>query len=127
MNNFVSTCENDEELFEIVHGLVTMINDLSYFECKKREEIWAFSRDEIKKIMSLEASLTSKIGETAIERPLKGVLMTTISNYVLKSRYDYNSDYIVKYISEDVAKETSQPKVKTESSDSKAEVSADSK
>ena len=32
--------------------------------------------------------------------------MTTISNFVLKSRYDYNSDYISKYISKKVALES---------------------
>lgn len=94
---------SDDDLFYIVHAYVTMLNDISYFECTKRTRVWAFSRLELKKLFKLEAKLTSKIGERAIERPLKGVLMTTISNFVLKSRYDYNSDYIAKYISQEIA------------------------
>ena len=39
-------------------------------------------------------------------RPLKGVLMTSISNYILKSRNDYNEDYVCKYISPEVAEKS---------------------
>lgn len=94
---------DDENLFYLTHAFVTMMNDISYFECKKRNGIWAFSRSELLKLFELEAKLVSDIGEHPMERPLKGVLMTTISNFILKSRYDYNSDFVVKYISSEVA------------------------
>lgn len=87
----------------VTHAFVTMMNDISYFECKKRNGIWAFSRSELLKLFELEAKLVSDIGEHPMERPLKGVLMTTISNFILKSRYDYNSDFVAKYISSEVA------------------------
>lgn len=32
--------------------------------------------------------------------------MTQLSNFILKSRNNYNEDYICKYISEDVARES---------------------
>ena len=94
---------DDESLFYLANAYVTMLNDLSYFECKKRTGIWAFSRTDLKKLFEIEANLNMRIGVSAIERPLKGVLMTTISNFILKSRYDYNSDYIGKYISPEIA------------------------
>ena len=94
---------DDENLFYLTHAFVTMMNDISYFECKKRNGIWAFSRSELLKLFELEAKLVSDIGEHPMERPLKGVLMTTISNFILKSRYDYNSDFVAKYISSEVA------------------------
>ena len=96
----------DENFSCLTHAYVTMLNDLSYFECTKRNRIWAFSRDELKKLFTLEARLLKETEEKAIERPLKGVLMTTISNFVLKSRYDYNSDYISKKKKKKVALES---------------------
>ncbi len=94
---------DDESLFYLVHAYVTMLNDISYFECTKRTGVWAFSRTDLRKLFGLEAELTNKIGENAVERPLKGVLMMTISNFILKSRYNYNSDYIAKYVSPETA------------------------
>jgi len=83
---------------------LTLINDISNFSCIKRTGIWAFSRDEIYRVFELAGILCRLNGDNPIERPLKGVLMTSISNYVLKSRNDYNEDYICKYISREVAK-----------------------
>ena len=98
----------DNELYEetvenITHAFIALLNDISYFRCKKRTGIWAFSRDEIYKLFDLAAGLCRINGDSPIHRPLKGVLMTSISNYILKSRNDYNEDYICKYISKEVA------------------------
>ena len=84
-------------------GFLTLLNDISYFRCKKKNNIWAFTREELKKLFELEIRLIKKNGEHPLKRPLKGVLMTTLSNYILKSRYNYNSDYISKYVSKTVA------------------------
>ena len=84
-------------------GFITLLNDISYFRCKKKNNIWAFTRDELTKLFKFEASIINKNGENPFRRPLKGVLMTTLSNYILKSRYNYNGDYICKYVSKSVA------------------------
>lgn len=80
-----------------------MLNDISYFSCKKTAEIWAFNRDEIYYLLKLVAKLNKLTTQNPIDRPLKGVLMTCISNYILKSRNNYNEDYVCKYISSEVA------------------------
>lgn len=64
--------------------------------------IWKFERDELKKLFALEARLIELNKQSPVVRPLKGVLMTQLSNFILKSRNNYNEDYICKYISEDV-------------------------
>jgi len=87
----------------ITNAYVSLLNDISYFRCKKRTGIWAFSRDEIYLLFQLAAKLIKIIGDSPVVRPLKGVLMTGISNYILKSRNNYNEDYICKYISPEVA------------------------
>jgi hypothetical protein len=102
--------ENDSEEYyrekvaTITNAYISLLNDISYFRCLKVEGIWAFTRHEIYALFSLAAKLTRLNGDNPIERPLKGVLMTSISNYILKSRNRYNADYICKYISADVAK-----------------------
>ena len=73
-------------------GFITLLNDISYFRGKKKNNIWAFTRDELAKLFSFEAHIIKKNGENPFARPLKSVLMTTISNYILKSRYNYNDD-----------------------------------
>lgn len=90
----------------ITHAYVSMLNDISYFRCKKRTGIWAFEREEIYNLFNLAAKLNKLNGELPTVRPLKGVLMTSISNYILKSRNDYNEDYICKYVSHEVAKKS---------------------
>jgi hypothetical protein len=44
--------------------------------------------------------------QSPIIRPTKGVLMTQISNFILKSRNNYNEDYIYKYLPKEVARES---------------------
>ena len=102
--------ENDEVFQETIESLTnaynSLLNDISYFRCVKRTRIWAFDRDEIYSLFQLAAKLVKFTGESPVVRPLKGVLMTSISNYILKSRNDYNEDYICKYINSEVAKKS---------------------
>ena len=102
LNQILAHCPNEIHKDYTV-AFVTLVNDISYFRCKKKNSIWAFTRDELIKLFTYEANFLKKNGELAIERPLKGVLMTVISNYILKSRYNYNSDYLCKYVSKSVA------------------------
>lgn len=95
-----------EKVAMITNGYISLINDISYFNCTKRTGIWAFTREEVYKLFELAAKLNKIIGDSPTKRPLKGVLMTSISNYILKSRNDYNKDYICKYISTEVAEKS---------------------
>lgn len=104
--------ENGDELLyretvdSITRAYISLLNDISYFRCKKRTGIWAFSREEIVVLYQLAAKLIKLNGDLPVVRPLKGVLMTSISNYILKSRNDYNEDYVCKYVSAEVAKKS---------------------
>lgn len=104
--------DNDsEDVFQemvasITNAYISLLNDISYFRCKKRTRILAFSRDEIYMLFQLAAKLIRLNGDSPVVRPLKGVLMTSISNYILKSRNDYNEDYVCKYISAEVAEKS---------------------
>ena len=96
----------EEIIADITKAYISLINDISYFRCVKRTRIWAFNREEIYKLYKLAARLININGDSPVVRPLKGVLMTSISNYVLKSRNDYNEEYVCKYISSDVAEKS---------------------
>lgn len=98
--------EKKEIIADITHAYISLLNDISYFRCVKRTKIWAFDRDEIFSLYKLASELIKLEGDSPVVRPLKGVLMTSISNYILKSRYGYNEEYICKYISIDVAEKS---------------------
>lgn len=110
VESIISLKYDDTEYEEIVdnvtHAYISLINDISYFRCKKRTKIWAFTRSEIYSLYRLAAKLIKQCNDNPLKRPLKGVLMTSISNYILKSRNNYNEDYICKYVSSNVAKES---------------------
>ena len=95
-----------EEIDTITNAYVNLLNDISYMHGNLRDGIWKFERDELKKLFALEARLIELNKQSPVVRPLKGVLMTQLSNFILKSRNNYNEDYICKYISEDVARES---------------------
>ena len=95
-----------EEIDTITNSYVNLLNDISYMHGNLRDGIWKFERDELKKLFTLEARLIELNKQSPVVRPLKGVLMTQLSNFILKSRNNYNEDYICKYISEDVARES---------------------
>ncbi|MBP2632692.1 MAG: hypothetical protein H6Q70_3320 [Firmicutes bacterium] len=79
-----------ETVASITYAYISLLNNISYFRCVKGTRIWAFSRDEIYKLFQLAAKLIKINGDLPVMRPLKGVLMTSISNYILKLRNDYN-------------------------------------
>lgn len=104
--------ENDsEEVYKetvaiSTNAYISLLNDISYFRCVKRTRVWAFSRDEIYKLFQLATKLIKLNGDSPVMSPLKGVLMTSISNYILKSRNEYNEDYVCKYISSEIAEKS---------------------
>jgi len=90
----------------ITYAYSAMLLDISNMNGRKREKIWKFTRDELLRLFKLEAKLLKMNDQPANERPTKGVLMMQISNYILKSRNEYNEDYICKYLPIEVAKES---------------------
>lgn len=106
VNEILGENPNEEVIATITQAYVSMLNDISYMHGNSRNNIWKFTREELELIFRLEAKLIKLNLQSPIVRPLKGVLMTQISNYILKSRNNYNEDYICKYIPKDVAKES---------------------
>lgn len=95
-----------ESIDFLTHAYVQILNDVSYFKNTKRNRIWAFSRDELYDLFQFEAQLVKMDKDKASDSPLKGVLMTSISNYILKSRNNYNENYICKYLPDYVVEES---------------------
>ena len=59
VESIISLKYDDTEYEEIVdnvtHAYISLINDISYFRCKKRTRIWAFTRSEIYSLYRLAA------------------------------------------------------------------------
>ncbi len=92
-----------EKVYPIAHAFTTMLNDLSYMKGNKKTSFWKFNREELKRLFQLEVRLMDLSNQNPYKPPLRGVLMTQISNFILKSRNNYNDDYLCKYVSEQVA------------------------
>ncbi len=106
MNKNINHINKNEQFNDLLHAFQPMINDISYARSKHIEEEWCFSRDQIKEIFKIQIKLMNKLDIDPFKSPYRGVLMTAISNYLLKSRNNYNSDYIVKYMNSDVLDKT---------------------
>lgn len=104
VNELLDYDDSAEMLESVTSAYVTMLNDLSFAHGTKKTVIWRFSREELSKLFDLEIELINRNHQNPIERPLKGILMMQISNFILKSRNDYNEDNLCKYVSPDVAK-----------------------
>lgn len=89
----------------ITHSFTQMLRDFSEFHSKKINGICAFSREELYRLYTLQAKLLKLNKDSLRNRDLRATLMVSISYYLLKSRNNYNEDYICKYISpENVSK-----------------------
>lgn len=104
INDLLKQNSSQEMLELLCTAYIQMLNDLSYMHGNKKNAIWQFDREELCMLFELEISLLTKLKKNPCERPLKGVLITQISNFILKSRNGYNEDYICKYVSAEVAK-----------------------
>lgn len=92
-----------ELLLQISNAYFAMVNDISYMSGNKRDNLWKFDREELKSLFTLEAKLIKQCSLNINERPLKGILVTQLSNFILKSRDGYNDEFIYKYIPVDTA------------------------
>lgn len=104
INSLLEKDSSDMKVNSLTKAYISMMNDLGYMHGTKKENIWKFSRKELKQLFELESKLIKMNNQSPVVRPLKGVLMTQISNYILKSRNNYNEDYICKYIPPETVK-----------------------
>lgn len=91
----------DKELWEIEHAIVSLLYDISGNLGADRDSCLSLNRDEIGKLIELEAKVLHERGVSILRRPLKGTLMVQLSNLILKSRSEGNPRCVYKYIKED--------------------------
>ena len=104
VESVIGLAQSEDEIDSITYAYSSMLLDISNMHGNKREKLWEFTREELSKLLALEARLLKMNKQPANIRPTKGVLMMQISNFILKSRHGYNDDYICKYLPSDVAK-----------------------
>lgn len=88
--------QTPEKLFYLTRDFISLVNDLSYFPSIKTYSFLKWSRIEIQKMLELISELIQDTNQNPNIRPLQGVLCTLISNWALKSRMDYNENYLYK-------------------------------
>lgn len=95
------TVKDPDTRFEISSSFVSLINAISNIREYNGEEIFLLSRKEIKKTFKLISILLDMTNQDPSKRPLKGLLLISIQNFILKSRNNYSNSYYLKYISKD--------------------------
>ena len=91
---------NNQELWEIEHAIVSLMYDISGNLGTDRDYKLSLNRDEISKLIEIEASVLHKRKQSIMSHPLKGTLMIQLSNLILKSRIEGPPTRVYKYIKE---------------------------
>lgn len=68
-------CQEEEEINSLTHSYTSMLFDISNMHGSKRKKLWEFTREELHKLLELEAKLLKMNKQSANIRPVKGVLM----------------------------------------------------
>ena len=109
-NSLISMIEDidfneKEQVLLFIHALLPMINDLSYNTNSNVFSCINFTREEIYGVFKIVFQCINALypNELINESPLHGILCTAISNWILKSRYDYNKDHIYKSLSDEAS------------------------
>ena len=89
-----------QELWNIEHAIVCLLYDISGNLGTDRDSRLVLNRDEISKLIELEAVVLHKRKLSIMHRPLKGTLMIQLSNFILRSRLDGIPKRVYKYIKE---------------------------
>ena len=92
---------NSQELWEIEHAIVSLLYDISGSLGTERDSRLALNRDEISRLIEVEAKVMHKRRVSIMHSPLKGTLMIQLSNLILKSRYGGMPRCVYKYIREE--------------------------
>lgn len=103
---FRKTNCDESTLTKYIGGANQLFYDLSYNINSKKLSILNFNRSEIKSIYSTLINLWNLYKINPNIRPLRGVFIISIANWVLKSRNNYNKTYIYKCIPNSAAKYT---------------------
>lgn len=99
----LKSCQTEEEIDTLTHSYTSMLLDISNMHGSKREKLWEFTREELYKLLAIEAKLLRMNKQPANIRPVKGVLMMIDKQFHFKTRNGYNK-YICKYMPIEVAK-----------------------
>lgn len=83
-------------LDDIEFTFTNLMFDLSNASGVNTIPVIEFDRKEILKLLSKEFEIIKRIQKDPLNSPLKGVLKMTISNWILRSRNDYNHSSIFK-------------------------------
>ena len=106
VNGVLQVSTTEDEVDSITYAYSALLHDISNMHGSKKERIWEFTREELLELFKLEAKILKINNQSPIMRPTKGVLIMQISNFILKSRHNYNEDYICKYLPKNVAEES---------------------
>ena len=98
MNEVYDNVEN-EMLHEYFRAFNLVLYDLSFNTASSIIQFSNFTRNEIIELFGVQSKFANRLNQKINLSPLKGVFAISLSNWLLKSRNNYNQNYIYKCIS----------------------------
>ena len=68
----LESCQTEDEINTLTHSYTSMLLDISNMHGSKREKLWEFTREELYKLLAIEAKLLRMNKQPANIRPVKG-------------------------------------------------------
>ena len=90
---------DDDMLLEYFRCFNLVLYDLSFNTSLSIIQFANFDRSEIVELFRIQAKFANKLNQKISLSPLRGVFAISVSNWLLKSRNNYNQKYIYKCIS----------------------------
>lgn len=97
----INKSNDNEYKYSIYYYYNLLLYDLSFDTSGFVTAFCKFTRRQLKSLFKLQARLANMFKENPIKRPLLGVISITYSNWILKSRTNYNYNYLYKCINDD--------------------------
>jgi len=101
-NSFLNGVDNEEVILERSRNIISMFVDLSYVDSYKTFPTIKLDRNEMYKMFQFVSTVIKNTNQDPSKRPLLGALCLLISNFILKSRNEYNKEYLYKCLSDNV-------------------------
>lgn len=89
---------NNVEIIDLIQAINSLIYDLSFIICSPKLAIVHFNRQELLQIFEIVINMWNSNNLNPSERPLRGVFTIALTNWVLKSRNDYNKGLLYKCV-----------------------------
>jgi hypothetical protein len=94
---------NKDIFRQLFPGFVNLIYDLSFNHNPRKFQVLNFERNEIDSLFSYIIQICNELGIDPNKRPFLGIFSIALANWILKSRNNYDSNFLYKCVSKNAS------------------------